>query len=199
MKASQWRAYLEEQRRTFGKRLFTVTELAHAAGVGRNALNVELSRLLRQGVAVRYAHGLYGLPGEVTAEELLRAIDGHAYITGMYALHLHHMIAQVPVAISCFIDRRIARARVRATPVGRFAFHSVAGRVYDPPADGIIAGPAQALCDFVYLCRRAGVDTAAQAAFRNLHELSAAQVFARAKRYPATVGAEVRGLMGVDG
>lgn len=195
MKARNWREVLEEQKKVHGKVLFTVTELASVGQVGRSALNVELSRLRRQGIALRYAQGLYGLPGAVNVEDLLPAIDSHAYMTGIHALHLHNLITQVPAAITCFTDRRSPRARVRETPVARFVFVCVRSEVYDPPADRPIAGPEQALCDFVYLCRRDGVAPASQVTFRNLGRLRAERLLRIAKRYPSTVGTEVRRLL----
>jgi hypothetical protein len=199
MKAREWRDFLEEQRNVHGKALFTVTELANVGAVRRNALNVELSRLRRQGIVVRYAHGLYGLPGAASVEDLVIAIDGHAYMTGIYALHLHRLITQVPTVITCFTDRRSARARIRSTPAGRFVFICVRSRVYDQPAGRPIAAPEQALCDFVYLCRRDGVDPASQVTFRNLQGLRRARLARLAKRYPSTVGEEVRRLLASTG
>ncbi|MBI4603361.1 MAG: hypothetical protein HY721_15525 [Planctomycetes bacterium] len=199
MKAREWREVLEEQRKAHGKVLFTVTELANLGLVGRNALNVELSRLRRQGIAVRYAHGLYGLPGAVSPEDLLPAIDSRAYMTGIYALHLHRLVTQVPTAITCFTDRRSPRARVRSTPLGRFVFVCVRSQVYDPPADGPVAGPEQALCDFIYLCRRNGVAPESQVTFRVLGGLRAGRILRIAKRYPSTVGTEVRRLLAGSG
>ena len=86
VKANAWRKFLEEQRDRHGKVLFTVTELANVAGVSRAALNVELARLRDQEIIAKYAHGLYGLPGAVSPQVLVPAIDSHAYITGHYAL-----------------------------------------------------------------------------------------------------------------
>lgn len=199
MKARDWRAFLEAQRAGHRKALFTVTELANAAGVGRNALNVELSRLLRQGIVLRYAHGLYGLPGAVTVDDLLPAIDAHAYMTGLHALHRHHLVAQIPTAITCFTDRRSPRARVRPTPVGRLVFVCVRSRVYHPPAGGPMAGPEQALCDFLYLCRRDGIAPSSQVTFLDLGRLQKGLLLEFAERYPSTVIGELRDLTGGPG
>lgn len=195
MKARDWHTFFEEQRRLYGKVLFTVTELANVASVRRNALNVELSRLGRQGIVIRYAHGLYGLPGAVSVEDLVPAIDGRAYVTGTYALNRHRLVTQVPTAITCFTDRRSARARVRSTPAGTLVFMCVRSRVYDRPAGGPLASPEQALCDFVYVCRRCGVEPASQATFRNLERLRRGSLARIARRYPSTVREEVRRLL----
>ncbi len=195
MKAREWRAALEDQRKTHGKALFTLTELANLAQVGRNALQVELSRLRRQGVVVRYAQGLYGLPGAVSAEELLPAIDSHAYMTGLHALHRYNLVTQVPQVITCFTDRRSPRARVRSTPVGKLELVCVRSKAYVPPVGGSLASPEQALCDFVYLCLRGGVWPSSQVTFRNLSRLRAGRLRTIATRYPATVGLEVERLL----
>ena len=116
MKANAWREFLQQQRDQHGKVLFTVTELAHVAGVSRAALNVELARLRKQAILVKYAHGLYGLPGAVSVETLVSAIDPHAYITGHYALYLHNLVTQVPTTVTCFTDRRSPRRENAARP-----------------------------------------------------------------------------------
>lgn len=170
MKAREWPKYLEEQHRLHGKVLFTVTELANVAGSSRNALNVDLSRLRRQGLITKYAHGLYGLPDTVTPETLLPALDSRAYITGSYALHMHNLITQAPSRITCFTDRRSPRARERNTPVGRFVFVCARSHVYAPPTGTPVASPAQALCDFVFVTRRQGVTWQGLVTFRGLSE-----------------------------
>jgi hypothetical protein len=188
---------LEEQRQEHGKLLFTVTELAHVAGTSRNALNVELTRLRRQGAIVQYAQGRYGLPGGITLEILLPAVDSHAYVTGSYALHVHNLITQLPAHITCFTDRRSPRER--ATPVGRFAFVCVRSRVYSFPRKGVVAPPAQALCDFVFLMRRKGVLPEGVVTFRSLAERVAPELDSVLNRYPSTVQRHVRALVAGEG
>jgi hypothetical protein len=195
VKAREWRRILAEQREHHSKKLFTITELVHLGRVGRNALNVELSRLRRQGIVMRYAHGLYGLPGAVNVEDLLPAIDSHAYVTGLYALHRHGVVTQIPRTITCFTDRRSPRARLRETPAGRFELVCVRSKVYLPPPNGVLISPEQALCDFVYLCRRSGVEAAAQATFRGLQALRAGRLESVARRYPTTVREAVARLL----
>lgn len=195
MRANAWQKFLEEQRHWHGKVLFTVTELANVAGTSRAALNVELSRLREQEIIVRYTQGLYGLPGAVSPEVLVPAIDPHAYISGHYALYRHHLVTQVPVAITCFTDRRSPRAQERITPVGRLVFVCVRSRVYFPVSEGAVAPPAQALCDYVYLSRRHGTVPEALVTFRNLGRLQAADVRRVLARYPITVQKHVERLL----
>ena len=197
MKANVWRTFLQHQHEQHGKVLFTVTELAHVAGVSRAALNVELSRLRRQAILEKYAHGLYGLPGTVSVEALVSAIDPHAYITGHYALSMHNMVTQVPTTVTCFTDRRSPRARQRATPVGRLVFVCVRSAVYVPPLERPVAPPTQALCDYVYLSRREGVRPEALLTFRNLHRIQTPDLADVLARYPLSVQQHVQRLAGL--
>jgi hypothetical protein len=195
VKANAWRRFLEEQRDRHGKVLFTVTELANIAGVSRAALNVQLARLREQAMIAKYAHGLYGLPGGVSAELLVPAIDSHAYITGHYALHQHNLITQAPTTVTCFTDRRSPRARERDTPAGRLVFVCVRSGVYAPVPGEVLAPPAQALCDYVYLSRRDGVRPEALVTFRNLHRLRTQEIPGLLARYPLTVQKHVQRLL----
>jgi hypothetical protein len=195
VKANAWRNFLEEQRDQHGKVLYTVTELANVAGASRAALNVQLARLREQAIVVKYAHGLYGLPGAVSAEILVAAIDSHAYITGHYALYMHNLVTQVPTTITCFTDRRSPRARERNTPVGRFVFVCVRSGVYAPEPQCLVAPPAQALCDYVYLARRQGVRPESLVTFRNLQRIRTPDFPDRLARYPVTVQNHVERLL----
>jgi hypothetical protein len=192
VKAREWQKYLEEQRRVYGKVLFTVTELANVAATSQSALNVELARLRRQGVIEKYAHGVYGLPDAVTPEMLLPALDSHAYLTGNYALYMHNLITQAPTCITCFTDRRSPRARERTTPVGRFVFICVRSRVYAPPAEGVVASHAQAFCDFIYVTRRQGIFSKGMVTFRGLAKRVMPRLDSILDRYPVTVQRQVR-------
>jgi hypothetical protein len=187
MKTLEWLKALETQRQQQGKAVFTVTELANVARHAPAVLSVELGRLCRRGVLVRYAQGRYGLPGAASPETLLSSFDPSAYITGAFALYRHNLIAQVPVGIVCFTNRRHNRSRVRQTPVGRFTFVCVRPPVYARPQDGWLAGPEQALCDYVLLNRRQGIAVTSQVTFRGLHTLDPATLQSRAALYPKIV------------
>ncbi len=195
MKASAWRNFLNEQRDKHGKVVFTLTELANVAGVPSAALNVELTRLRRQEIMVRYAHGLYGMPGAVSPQILVPAIDSHAYITGHYALYSYQLVTQIPVTITCFTDQRSPRAHQRVTPVGRLTFVCVRSRVYHCVPGAAIASPAQAFCDYVYLARRHGAEPEALVTFRNLTTIRAEDLTAILPRYPLSVQQRVERLL----
>lgn len=194
MKAREWQRFLEDQRSRCNKKFFTLTELANVTGASRPVIKVETGRLVRQGVLVRYARGHYGLPGVVLPEELLPELDRLAYITGAYALNRHNIVTQAPTEITCFTIRRHNLARVRQTPAGRFVFVCVSRRVYRPLSDTLVAGPAQALCDLVYLACRAGVDPRTLVTFRHLAGIAADELEDLLKRYPSSVARTVRGI-----
>ena len=194
MRANAWRRFLEEQRERHRKVLFTVTELANVAGTSRAALNVELTRLRSQGLIARYTHGLYGMPGAVSPQDLVPAIDSHAYITGHYALYGYQLVTQMPVTITCFTDRRSPKGQERVTPVGRLVFVCVRSKVYFPVSEGVIASPTQALCDYVYLARRHGTAPELLVTFRNLASTQVADSSGILARYPISVQKHVERL-----
>ena len=187
MRALQWHKTLEQAERRDHKTVFTVTELANIAGLAPRSLNVQLGRLVDQGVIVRYTRGKYGLPRRVGAEDLVVFLDSGAYITGLWALHHHNLVTQRPTRITCFTNRRHNRSRIRQTPIGTFSFVCVSGRVYHRPADGSIAPGEQAFCDWVYLCLRKGVVPETQVTFGSLAGLSAHLLADVLTRYPGTV------------
>lgn len=195
MKMLKWQRYLEDQRQTHGKLVFTITELAHVSGSSRRVLNVELNRLCKNGIIARYARGLYGLPGVLTPQILLPAMDSHAYLTSDYALQYHGLITQNITTMTCFTDKRNPRSRERTTPLGRFVFVCVSGFRYNRPDEGVIADPEQALCDYLYLMRRRGVRPESQVTFRNLQMLSDSRLDELLGRYPGTVGKDLKSLV----
>jgi hypothetical protein len=195
MKALELHNYLTAQQREHGKTVFRVTELANAAGSSMAAMCVDLNRLRRQGVVEQYTRGRYGLPGVVTVADLLESIDSGAYISGMYALHRYGLVTQVPRRITCVTNKRHNRSRVRTTRVGTLEFVCVCPRIYAPPVEGCLASPEQALCDYVYLCRRAGVDARSQVTFVELDRLDRDELARVAGRYPASVQGAAHGCM----
>jgi len=186
MKAREWQKYLEEQARQHKKFIFSITELANISDTSRRAVNVELSRLRRYGLIERYGRGHYGLPARVNPEILLPFLDKHAYITGSYALFHHGLITQLPSAMTCFTSRRHSSSET-STPAGCFVFVCVKMPVYNPPDNGIIAGPEQSLCDYVYLTRRHGVAIESQVTFRKLERLRVNVLKKLESSYPRTV------------
>ncbi len=187
MKVLEWQRFFQEQRDQHGKVLFTPTELANSDGCSGASLRVALQRLVARGVVRRYTDGRYGLPGAVSVEELVPSIDPAAYVTGMYALYRHQLVTQATSEIRCFTNRRHNRSRERTTPLGRIVFVCITGRVYEYPGSSAIAGPEQALCDFVYDCRKRGIDPRDLVTFRNIDRLDPEVLSLNFSRYPKTV------------
>lgn len=193
MKAVEWMRFLADQQRLHGKGVFTVTELANVAHASPAAMNVELGRLVRQGVIRRWVPGRYGLPQGVTVAELATAIDPDAYATGAYALAQHGFITQMPRLIDCFTRRRHNRSRQRQTPLGTLVFVCVSPHVHAPPQRGDIVPPEQALCDVFFMLRRRSLEPRSLYTFRKLDQLTMPpQLLAR---YPATVQKAVNDLL----
>jgi hypothetical protein len=196
MKTLDWIRFLESQQRLHSKTVYTITELANVANVPLNLMNVEVGRLVKKGVVARHATGRYGLPGAVTAETLLPTLDSRAYISGPYALYRHGIITQAQTEICCMTDRRHNRSRTRTTTIGRFVFVCTHPPIYAPPADGnVMASPEQALCDYVYLLGRRGLDPTSLATFRGMDRLNAAGLANIATRYPRTVARAVERIV----
>jgi hypothetical protein len=183
----EWHKYLDEQSRVYGKNIFTPSELANIAHATPQALNVEINRLIKRGVIVRYARGAYGLKDSVTPETLIPYLDSHAYLTAAFALYHHGIINQVPQSFTCFTNRRQNRSRKRRTRIGEFIFICVNKTIYQPPLKGVIAPPEQALFDFIHLMRRKGVNPESIVTFRKLDTINLSIVERIARRYPGTV------------
>ena len=198
MRAWQWRDYLEQAWRGDRKAVFTLTELANIARVAPRSLNVQLGRLAGQGMITRYASGLYGLAGRVTAAELVGFLDSGAYITGLHALAGYNLVTQQPTSITCFTNRRHNRSRIRKTPVGTFSFVCVSQRIYNPPADGNTAGSEQAFCDWIYLCLRKGLSPESIVTFSDLSRLNEEILGDLLPSYPKTVTKEIDRMLTLD-
>ena len=194
MKTLEWMRFLETQDRQHGKALFRVAELANVAGRDAHALNVELGRLVQKGVMVRYATGVYGLPDRATPEQLVTVLDDGAYITGAFALHRHNLVTQAPTEITCFTNRRHSQSRVRVTPFGRLVFVRVVPRIYSMPSKGALAPPEQAICDFVHLTLRQGLNPCALETFRDMARVSPRLLATLSKRYSPMVWRKVQDI-----
>ena len=96
----------------------------------------------------------------------------------------------------CFFGRRHNRSRVRQTSLGRIVFICVGSESYAMPREGVLASPEQALCDYVFLCRKRGVAAASLVTFRNLDRLDSSVLDATLPRYSAAVRREVVQILG---
>ena len=199
MKASEWEQVLRRYRDHYGKVVFTPTELANIGGHSMPVLKNTLRRLRNHGVLQQYARGKYGLQGAAEVESVVAALYGGAYISGLYALHKHGIVTQTPRRIHVFTNRRHNRSRIRRTELGTLVFVCVQRPVYSPPQDSVLAGPEQALCDFVYLTRRQGLSVDSLVSFRNLTSMDWTETERILSRYPKSVTREVHRLLRAKG
>jgi hypothetical protein len=199
MRTLEWLSFFAEQRARHGKVVFSVAELANAAQTTLHALNTELGRLMGRGLIARYAHGRYGPTQGVNPEDVLPEVDSGAYITGFYALFRHHLVTQAPTEVACFTDRRHNRRADRVTPAGRLRFIWVSGSIYAKPAGQALATADQALCDFVWLCLRDGIEPRSLVTFRNLAALNWRRLERMLRRYPEQVRKTVEELIAAEG
>ncbi len=195
MKSFEWDQLLRHYHTQYGKAVFTPAELANITGHSLPVLKTALHRLIKNGVIQRYTPGRYGLPGVAQIDELVSCVDIGAYITGLYALHKHNLVTQVPRRIHAFTNRRHNRSRARPTALGNIVFVCVHRPVYARPDGSSVAGPEQSLCDYVYLMRRQGLSVNSQVSFRNLEKLDMGNLKRHVARYPATVGREIDQLL----
>ena len=191
MRAIDWQSTLQRQREEHHKVVFTTTELANLAGAQPASLSVALQRLVKKGVLVRYASARYGLPGAVAPEDLVPTLEPSAYLTGLYALYQHRMVTQAPTEIVCFSRRRHNLSRIRETPLGHIVFVCITTSIYSMPKGSALAPPEQALCDYVYLCRKKGVDAGHIVTFRNMDRLNASRLKSLLPHYPNPVRQDV--------
>lgn len=198
MNTAAWQAFFAEQLNSHSKALFTSTELANAARTSRHAAQVEVSRLIERGIVQRYAHGIYGLPGAGTIEELLSIIDPAAYLTGCTVLFHAGIVTQVPAELACFTPKRPQHALLH-TQLGQIHRHSVRPPVCHPPASGVHAPPEQALCDEVYLLERRGSRLEATVTLRRLDRLRHGALRTALRRYPDYVRRAVERLLEAGG
>lgn len=187
MKALEWQRFFSDQKAQHGKVVFSVAELANVARTSLHAVNTELGRLVARGVINRYAQGWYGPAQGMEAEDVLSAVDPGAYITGFFALFRRRLVTQAPMEVTCFSNRRHNRKSDRSTPAGRLRFICVPPTVYAKPAGAATASAEQALCDFVWLNLRSGIEPHSLVTFRNLHTLSSRRLNKILRRYPTKV------------
>jgi hypothetical protein len=131
----------------------------------------------------------------VEPEQLLPAIDPGAYLTGFYALFRDNLVAQMPSEITCFTNRRHNRTSDRILTGWKLRFIRAPGRIYFKPADGLIAPPEQALCDFVYLNLRDSIEPQHLVAFLNLQRLNRRRLRNVANAYPHEVRIAVESVI----
>ena len=72
--------------------------------------------------------------------------------------------------------------------MGTLRFVCVSPRIYAPPKEGALASAEQAICDWVFMLKRAGLDTKGQATLRLEGKVNRKMLEEEVlRRYPKTV------------
>lgn len=142
---------------------FTRPELAAWVGGGSARQSGVLKRALAAGEIVRVHRGLYCLanrflPARPDPLPLAQRICGPSYVSLETALSLHGWIPEAVYTVTCVC---LERSREFDTPLGRFSFTRVpqqtfyaeVDRVEAAGASYLLATPAKALADYVYVRR----------------------------------------------
>jgi hypothetical protein len=195
MTGVQWIKVLERQSKELNKPVFSVTELTALAGLKRPSLSVQLSRLTKAGIFIRYGHGLYGI-ADYPPEQIIGFLDAAAYCTGHYALFTYGMITQTPAVVTCFTNKHHGRSRIMSIGAHTCEFVMPSARIYSHPESGALASPEQAFCDFIFMCRNRGIAPAGVVTLRKLATLNRQEIKRLLKNYPATVREEALRLLG---
>jgi hypothetical protein len=112
-------------------------------------------------------------------------------------LFRRHLVTQIPTEVTCFTNRRHNRRTDRVTPAGKLRFICVPASLYAKPAGQVLAPAEQALCDFVWLNLRVGVEPQSQVTFQNLTTLSRGRLVKTLRRYPENVRSTIGKITGV--
>jgi len=137
---------------------FTTSELAGLSGKSLSAVTQSLRYLEKQGVVSKVYRGIWieannPKAGPYSVIPLIFA--GHrAYVSFTSALHLHHIIEQIPQVITL---ASTSRTRTVKTKIGTFCAHQIAPPFfkgfdwYGKTGTFLIAEPEKALVDCLYL------------------------------------------------
>jgi predicted transcriptional regulator of viral defense system len=122
----------------------------------------KLAGLCASGEVIRVKKGLYiaggAGAGRVDPLVLSGLVYGPSYVSRESALAIYGMIPERVAEVTCMTSKR---ARVFATPVGRFSYKPIHARVFSTgvrlvEADGgsyFLASPEKALCDRIAMLR----------------------------------------------
>ena len=145
-----------------GRPFFTTHELC-LCGTGSASNTVQaLGHLVRQGVVMKVARGVWLLEGEKDkispyAVAALLSPRHRVYVSFTSALHLHGMIEQIPQTITL---ASTGHTRTLRTRMGTFCIHRISPDFfkgfdwYRGGGSFLIAAPEKALVDCLYLASR---------------------------------------------
>ena len=138
--------------------VFTTHELAQVSGRSLSATTQSLSYLEKQGIVLKIYRGIWieASNPKVSPYAVIPFImPGHrAYVSFISALHLHHIVEQIPQVITF---ASTAHTKTIKTKIGTFRVHQITPAFfkgfdwYKKTGSFLIAEPEKALIDSLYL------------------------------------------------
>jgi predicted transcriptional regulator of viral defense system len=151
--------YVKKLRRS----VFTTREIYAVSGKSLSGVVQGLNHLCRQGALVKIRRGVWAEPQleQISPFRIIPFLPSgqRAYLSFLSALHLHGIIEQIPLDISC---ASLAHSHVYKTTAGTFSIHRIAPDFffgfdwYKQTGDFLIAAPEKAFLDCLYLSGRKG-------------------------------------------
>jgi len=138
--------------------VFTTHELARTAGKSLSATSQSLKHMEKQGVVLRVYRGIWieaNNPNVSPYAIIPFLLPRHrSYVSFISALHLHHMIEQIPQVITL---ASTSHTKIIKTKIGTFCVHQLTPAFfkgfdwYRKTGSFLIAEPEKALVDSIYL------------------------------------------------
>ncbi len=149
---------IQKSIRELNRAIFTTRELAEVSGKSLSSATQSLNHLEREGVVRKIYRGLWidthnPKVSPYAATPFL--LPKHrVYVSFISALHLHHMVEQIPQVITL---ASTAHTKTIKTEIGTFCIHQINPSFfkgfnwYKKTGDFLIAEPEKALVDSLYL------------------------------------------------
>lgn len=149
MKNSEWLALFREHPE---KHLFSTSDLFQFTGEKKDALLVQLTRLIKSGTVKRSGKGWYSNPFyPPTQEEVAMVLRHPSYISMEYALSFHSILSQTTYTITLITQKQPYTYRHEK---GVFEYHQISKRLFwgfKKMGNFLMAEPEKALLDLIYI------------------------------------------------
>lgn len=149
MKISDWLALFKEHPE---KHLFSTSDLFQFTGEKKDALLVQLTRLVKSGTLKRAGKGWYSNPFyPPTQEEVAMVLRHPSYISMEYALSFHSILSQTTYTITLITQKQPYTYRHEK---GVFEYHQISKKLFQgfKKMNGfLMAEPEKALLDLMYI------------------------------------------------
>lgn len=137
--------------KNFGKKVYTVSDLAKILAVKDKSLRTVIFRLTKRGVLNKVAKGLYSVFDEVVnPEEIACQIYYPSYLSLKTVLSKSGIINQIPRVIQCVTLRKTYKTKIAGIMVN---YHQIKKDLffgYYQKEGALIAYPEKALLDLLY-------------------------------------------------